>query len=305
MFPELDQCPATGKRGLRTLPDIVERLEEVGCSERIDHVPTVRMIELLAPCWYQAMVAFMASSPRATERWKRRIVNASSRMLAELARTGAGKLATAHPTRLLLEQVDTGELMEVSAPGGEAWAHDLYGDVAVALDEPTAVKTVHITLIAHLATISSKASCRNSGLTPLDERGEIFWTDTVQDDVQIIGDMGLFAGARSALFERNPEIKQRAESDLKAFRHRMREEKKGRSFSGRIGKEAISESRYLPHDPVPGTSGSQEARAAAPGRHARSDAPAPRRTRSSQDSQGGAPLPSGTSAVRPVRGFLR
>lgn len=238
-FPDIDQCPATHERGLRSLPDIVDRLKSAGCSNGIDDVATSRMIELLAPSWYEAMMAFVASVPRASERWKRRLVNASSRMLAELARTGTGDLATAHPTRLLLEQVDTGEVIEVSVPGGEDWARELYGDAAVADEGSAAAKTVRIPLIAHLATTSSTASARNSSLSPIDDLGEAFWTDTVQADVQIIGDMGLFAGAGSTLFERHPEIRQRAESDLAAFRKRMREEKELRSFGGRKGKEAL------------------------------------------------------------------
>jgi hypothetical protein len=236
-FPDIDQCPATHERGLRSLPDIVTRLAKAGCSAGIDQVTTIRIIELLAPSWYQAMKAFMASKPRASEGWKRRLVYASSRMLAELARTAAGDLATTHPTRLLLEQVDTGEVIEVSVPGGDDWARDLFGDAAVATDGSAAAKTVHIPLIARLATTSSSASSQNSCLRPVDDLGEAFWTETIQADVQIIGDMGLFAG--SALFERHPDIRQRAESDLAAFRKRMRDEKELRSFGGRKGKEAL------------------------------------------------------------------
>ena len=238
-FQDIDQCAVVHQRGLRSLPDIVDRLEKAGYSGTLKSIETTRIIELLAPPWHEAMRAFLDASPAASVAWKDGVVNASSRMLAELARTKDTGLSKAHPTRLLVEQVDTGQRVEVGAPGGEEWARDMYGDGSIPVDDGATTTTIKIPLIAQLAASSAKPSSENSCVYVTDKEGEHHWTDTVQGDVQIIGDMGLFAGGRSVLFQRHPEIGQRAEAELKAFKKRMRAENQLRSFGGRKPKEVL------------------------------------------------------------------
>jgi hypothetical protein len=238
-FPDIDQCPVTYQRGLRALPDIIDRLAREGYTGSLGSISTEEMIERLAPAWSDAMLAFMKSRRRASDRWKRRVVNASSRTLAEVVRAGSGELRTAHPTRLLVQMVDTGEVIETNAPGGEEWARDLFGDAALPVVGYVRPKTIHIPLIAHLATSSTEASSRNSSVHTTDGEGGTFWTDTVQSDVQLIGDMGLFAGRSSTTFLGNPEIQTRAESELASFRKRMREDNALRGFGGTKGKESL------------------------------------------------------------------
>jgi hypothetical protein len=105
---------------------------------------------------------------------------------------------------------------------------------------------VKVPLIAHLAkgcaTLSSERSC----LTPIDEGDDAFWTDTVRIDVQLVGDLGLFAGGRSSVFEEHPEVEHRAESNLAVFRKRMKKEKDKRTLGGRKGKESLLQLATFP-----------------------------------------------------------
>ena len=243
--PDIDRGPAEHERGLRSLPDLDDRLAAHGHPFGSTGLGIADIISRLAPRWYAAMAAFLAAHSQHSANWKKDVVGASSRMLAELARTGSGDLGRAHPSRLLVERVDTGEVVQKEVPGGEEWSEDFYDTLPPTGGreggEAQAPTTRTALLLEHLAYAAAQASAENSTLRPSGESLGLYWTNTIQNDVRLVGELGLFAGKDARIFQAQPQLKATAEAEFTAFRRMMKEDNKKKSMIGQKPKEALLE----------------------------------------------------------------
>ena len=235
-FPDIDRCPVQHERGLRSLEDIAERLARAGCMTPPSSLPMEQIIELVAPVWHRALAVYLEEHAHRGPRWRKKRINASSRFLAELARTGRGDLAAAHPTRLLLERVET--LDDGHDWEQDDWADDVLGDLDLEdeIEVPETDKP-EVPLLEYLAESVAEVSAANSTLAV--ESGDGYWTETLIRDVQVVGELGLGAATTSKSLRQRPRLVRATELELGAFLKRMREENKKLGLSGYKAKEML------------------------------------------------------------------
>lgn len=244
-LPDIDRCPILHERGLRSLPDIVERLDRVGYTGPISGIDPVEVIRLLAPRWYEVMCAYIKEhEAERSNSFAKKVIGASSRFLATLVQSGHGELMTAHPTPLLVKMIDTGEIIEEEVLGGEEWAEELFADLGIEIDEDEGgAVTREVRLIAALAHEAAYQSAQNSPLVLLDDRtgddGPPFWAFAVIEDTRVVGELGLYAGRRTPHFRKQPALLHDADAALKEILRSMREANSKKRFANRKAKEKL------------------------------------------------------------------
>lgn len=250
-LPNIDRCPITTERGLRSLPNIVELLEAKGYDGAVGDLPVADVIRLLAPTWYRVMDAFIEAEAKARSRdFPKKVIGASSRFLAALVRSGHGELESAHPTQFLLRWIDTGELVE-DVIDGEEWELEFADDPAHLMEPETggARETLKVRLFELLAYEMAHESAENSPLTVVNgavENGPPFWTETVINDVRLIGQMGLKAGERSRIFRNQPALEADTHLAVGGFLLRMKKANSRVSFNDRKAKALLLDLVTLP-----------------------------------------------------------
>jgi hypothetical protein len=247
MLPDIDRHPLTEERGLRSLDDIVERLAAAGYEGPVAAIPVAEVIELLAPEWHRAMMAYVRSRGTSTGRqFLKQTFGASSRFLAALVRSGHGDLATAHPATLLLKQVETGEVLELQNEAESGWELEIAGLEGISLDQgpsltPTGIR-VKRPLIQVLASAMASDSVENSSLTitrasGLD--GPDHWTATVMADAQRVADIGCHAASASRIVRAHPALLHESEMTVRAFISGMKKHNATVSFGDRKAKSKL------------------------------------------------------------------
>jgi hypothetical protein len=235
-LPDINRCASPDERGLRSLPDIAERLRNAGNDSPPSEIPMEEIIRLLAPRWHAAMAAYGKENSNRSDKWYPRVALSSSRILAELVRSGVGELVEAHPLRLIMERRPTGEVVSGTAPGGDDWATGLVDLTACA---EYAEEKVTEPLLMYLARLSARDSATNSKIRIVDEDDGPYWTETVQRDVFVCGRMALSAGSASRIFKQNPHLLLQAESELTAFQKKMCKDNSERRVEGEKAKAVL------------------------------------------------------------------
>jgi hypothetical protein len=246
-LPDIDRHPLTDERGIRSLADIVERLEAVGYNGAIAAIAAEDVIRLLAPGWHQAMTDYIDGKGQSAGReFRKRTVGASSRFLAALVRSGHGELTTAHPATLLLKQVETGEIVDLEADGALGWQAEIASLEGISLEDgsPGASERVMVKrpLIEVLAASMASDSIDNSSLRvtrPTDREGPEHWTETVMADVRRVADIGHHAASTSRIVRARPALLHEATAAVKAFIDGMKEYNRAVSFSDRKAKSKL------------------------------------------------------------------
>jgi hypothetical protein len=250
-LPDIDRCPVEVERGLRALPDIVERLEAKGYGGPVRDVDVLEVIRLLAPRWHAVMSSYIAEHCTSRARdFSKKVIGASSRFLAELVRSGHGDLESAHPTPLLLQMVDTGRVVARDAIGGDEWEAEFASNLGIDLTtDAEQGSTLEIRLIELLAHEMAHESAERSPLTILKGNGDFgppFWTQAVIGDTRIVGQLAMYAGKASRIFRVKPEIAREAEVSVTAFIRRMTQANARASFADRKAKSRLLHLVTLP-----------------------------------------------------------
>ena len=250
-LPDVDRCPATNERGLRSLPDIVERLEAAGYTGSVADLEVVDAIRLLAPRWHSTMSGYLQEykGNRALE-FQKKVIGASSRYLAALVRSGHGDLATAHPTPLLLTTVRSEHAVTPEAVGGEEWEEEFAESLGVSLPGvDQSVEQLEVRLLEVLAHEMANESVENSHLTALKgttATGPAFWTESLISDTRLVGSLATFAAQNTRLLRARPELELEMETAVQVFLRRMNRTNSRVSFADRKPKARLLELVTLP-----------------------------------------------------------
>jgi hypothetical protein len=240
-LPDIDRCPITSERGLRGLPDIVERLEAKGYTGPVRALEVEQVVHLLAPRWHAVMQAYIErhETPSNRKSLRKKVVGASSRFLAALVQSGFGNLESAHPTSLFLRKVDTGETIDDEVIGGVEWQEEFLESLGLTADsEHGDAATRSVRLFELLAYEVAHESAENSPREAVEldgtrKRAEpAFWTNTVIQDVRIFGELALLGGRNSSIFRKAPGLQEEARAEWRGFLRVMKEANSGVRFAG-------------------------------------------------------------------------
>ena len=239
-LPDIDRCPVLEERGLRSIPDIVERLERRGYVGPVRSISTEEAMRMLAPRFHSAVHAYIQEhrGGRSAE-WPKKIWGAASRALACLASLGR-ELEELYPFALLLERVeredttaevsseiDWSDFMDQSSPG----------------DDECGQATM--TLLETVALEMADAAAENSPLEiESTSSGTAYFTETLISDIGCLRDVAIHAArnAPKAIVARLMA----ARAEIAEFIRSMRKRNAQARVHGRKRKETILELVTLP-----------------------------------------------------------
>lgn len=241
-LPDVDRCPMQSERGIRSLPDIVDRLEAVGYAGPIRDLTATEMMRFIAPRFHANVNTYVNGLAHARGAgWPKHVWGAASRAISALARRGRD-LRKLRALDLLLSRVIVERPPEEDEEDDIDWSE--YNDGSPL--EAEEVERPTVTLLEAIAPDMAVESLVNSPLRvqSVEQDDSLYFTETVIADLGILKGMAVEAASRAPRAIRAKM--EAADLEVRKFIKSVKKENDRKRVDGRKRKEAILELITMP-----------------------------------------------------------